>query len=192
MEFRITSIQGTNRSRRGFTIVEMMIGLGVGGIVLAAVAATGVFASRSFVAMGNYCDLNSAGRNSLSYLSQDIRQASSIVSYSANSFVFTTTNPTNSTAVTTYTYVYDPSSQTFSRIVNTVTNVVLTDCTYFHFDLYQRNPTLTSGGDLVAYSSANPISTIKAIDFSWICSRSILGVTHNSEDVQSSRIVIRK
>jgi len=191
MEFRITSIQGTNRSRRGVTIVEMMIGLGVGSIVLAAVAATGVFASRSFVAMGNYCDLNSAGRNSLGYLSQDIRQASSVVSYSTNSFVFTTTNPTNSTTVT-LTYLYDPSAQTLSRIVNTVTNVMLTDCSYFHFDLYQRNPTLTSGGDLVAYSSANPVSTIKAIDFSWICSRSILGVTHNSEDVQSSRIVIRK
>jgi len=169
----------------------MMIGLGVGSIVLAAVAATGVFASRSFVAMGNYCDLNSAGRNSLGYLSQDIRQASSVVSYSTNSFVFTTTNPTNSTTVI-LTYLYDPSAQTLSRIVNTVTNVMLTDCSYFHFDLYQRNPTLTSGGDLVAYSSANPVSTIKAIDFSWICSRSILGVTHNSEDVQSSRIVIRK
>lgn len=181
------------------TLVEMMIGLGVGGLVLAAVMGTSIFTSRSFVAMGNYCDLDASGRNSLDSMSQDIRQADCLSSYSyaTNTLVFQTTDPTSGSKAN-LTYTYNSSAQTLTRSLglqgsSLVTNtILLTNCTYFHFDLYQRNPALTNGGDLVFLISTNQPSLVKALDLTWVCSRTVLGMTYNSEDVQASRVVIRK
>ena len=51
---------------------------------------------------------------------------------------------------------------------------------------------MTNGGDLYAYNSTNPLTMVKALDFTWVCSNNVLGMSYNTEDVQSSRIVIRK
>ena len=183
------------------TLVEMLIGVGVGALVLAGVMSTTVFASRSFVAVGNYCDLNDAGRNSIDYISEDIRQANFLVSYtnttSGNALVFQTTDPTSGTNFT-LTYAYNALAQTLTRSLGLqgstlVTNtVLLTNCTYFHFDLYKRNPALTNGGSLVALASTNRPNLVKALDLTWTCSRNVLGISLNSEAMQSAQVVIRK
>lgn len=201
MECKITSTN--DRPRAGMTLVEMMMGLGVGGLVLAAVMGTSTFTSRSFVAMGNYCDLNASGRNSLDSLSQDVRQADFLASYTTNStsttnaLIFQTTDPISG-AKFTLAYTYDSRAQTLTRSISAlgsavVTNtMLLTNCAYFHYDLYQRNPALTNGGDLVFLISTNQPSLVKALDLTWVCSRTVMGMTYNSEDVQASRVVIRK
>jgi hypothetical protein len=167
------------------------MGLGVGGLVLAGVMSTTVYTARTFVGIGNYCDLSANDRNSLDRMSQDIRQVNNLNSYTTNMLVFQTTDADTGSNYTLV-YNYDTVAQTLTRALGTQTNVLLTNCSYYHFDLYQRNPTLTNGGELVTYNPSNSPSTVKAIDFTWICSRSVLGITHNSEDVQSARIVIRK
>lgn len=195
MECKITSTD--KRPCSGWTLVEMLIGMGVGGLVLAGIMGTTIFTSRSFVAVGNYCDLNATGRNSAGYISSDIRQANYLVSYTTNMLVFQTTDPYSlSNAVLTY--AYDPVAQTLTRSLGLqggtlVTNtILLANCTYFHFDLYQRDPTATNGGDLVAFSAPTPTNLVKALDLSWTCSRTVLGMTHDSENVQATRVVIRK
>lgn len=194
MECKITSTQETNRtnrSARGMTLVEMLIGLGVGSLVLAGVMTTSVFTSRNFLSIGNYCQLNSSGRNALDHMAQDIRQANYLSSYTTNTLVFQMTDPT---AGTNYTlaYIYNSLSQTLSRALGTQTNVLMTNLIYYHVDLYQRNPQLNNGGDLYPYSSTNPTTMVKALDFTWVCSNNVMGISYNTEDVQSSRIVIRK
>lgn len=203
MECKITSTNDRpNRRQAGMTLVEMMVGLGVGALVLAGVLGTSIFTSRSFVAMGNYCDLNATGRNSLDAMSEDIRQADYLTNYVASTgtnslLIFQTTDPISGSKAT-LTYNYNPTAQTLTRSLgllgsSLVTNtLLLTNCTYFHFDLYQRNPALTNGGDLTFLISTNQPSLVKALDLTWVCSRTVLGMTYNSEDVQASRVVIRK
>ena len=173
------------------TLVEMLMGIGVGSLVLTGVMSTTVFTARSFVGIGNYCDLSANDRYSLDRMSQDIRQASNLSSYTTNMMVFQTTDADTGSNYTLV-YNYNSVAQTLTRAMGTQTNQLLTNCSYFHFDLYQQNATLTNGGDLVSFNSSNSLSMVKAIDLTWICSRSVLGITHNSEDVQSARIVIRK
>ncbi len=195
MECKITSTPRNNSCRAGVTLVEMLMGVGVGGLVLAGLMSAGIFTARSFAAMGNYCDLNTAGRSTLDRISKDIRQTDFLSGYTNNLLVFQTTNP-NTGVRTTLTYTYNPVAQTLTRTltgtVGTQSNVLLTNCTYFHYELYQRNPALTNGGDLVVLDPSSVPSVAKAVDLTWICSRSILGVTQNSQDVQSARVVIRK
>lgn len=184
------------------TVVEMLISVGIGAMVLAGVMGTGVFTSRSFVAMGNYCDLNAKGRNSAGYITEDIRQADYLVSYTntatTSALVFQTSDPYNPSNHYTLTYAYSPAAQTLTRTLGPVgstlvTNtILLANCTYFHFDLYQRNPSLTNGGDLYSLAASDQPQFVKAVALSWTCSRAVLGVLQDSENVQSAPVVIRK
>src|SRR5258707_14680982 len=76
-------------ARRGWTMVEMMVAIGAGSLLLTAVAQITVFTARSFVAMGNYADLDRASRNALDVISREIRQAKSVGSYSTSSLQLT-------------------------------------------------------------------------------------------------------
>ncbi len=189
MECRTTS---TRRNSAGVTLVEMLIATGLAGVLLAAVMSFSLYSARSFAAAGNYIDLDIKGRTALDWMSRDIRQCDYLSNYVANSsLVFRTTDPTTSNHFTLR-YTYDPAAQTLTRTFGTTNTVLLTGCTFYHFDLYQRNPALTNGGELVALISTNQPSLVKAIDLSWICGRAVLGNTNNTEDVQSARVVIRK
>jgi hypothetical protein len=180
-----------NRSRAGFTLVETMVATGLGCLVLVVVLWTGIFASRSFTAVGNYREMESQSRIALDKLSRDIRQVDGLTNYSSTFLGFQTTDP-NSGVKYALTYTYNTNLLKLTRVYGTETNVLMTNCTYFHFDVFQRNPSLTNGGDLVALISTNQPGLVKAVDFTWICSVSNYGQIYNSQDVQSARVVIRK
>lgn len=197
MECKTTSTN--KRSRAGMTLIEMLMSVAVGSLVIAGVTSSSVFTSRDFVAIGNYCDMNTAGRYTLEQMAADIRQADFLSSYTTNALVFQTTDPTTgSTNVSYLTYTYNPAQQTLTRSLGlqgsiaTTNTMLLTNITYFRFDLYQRNPQMTNGGDLVPLISTSQPNLVKAVDLSWICSRFVVGVIRNSDDVQSARVVIRK
>ena len=103
------------------TLVELLIGLGVGGLVMAGVMSTSVFASRSFASIGNYCQLNTSGRNALDHMAQDIRQAVYLSGYTNNTLMFQMTDPIAGTNYTVA-YTYDPTAQTLSRTLGAQTN----------------------------------------------------------------------
>src|SRR5262245_57296402 len=77
MEFKLTN---HSRDRRGFTLVEMMVGVAIGWLLLAALATLYVFSMRSFASMANYSDLNQKSRYASDIISRDIRSALSVVS----------------------------------------------------------------------------------------------------------------
>lgn len=173
------------------TLVEMLMGIGVGSLVLAGLMGTTVFTARTFVGIGNYCDLNQGDRHSADLMSQDIRQANALSSYTTNKLVFQTTDATSG-ATNTLIFAYDPSVQTLTRTLGTQTNVLITNCIYCRFDLFQRDPSPTNAANLAAYNPSNGVSHVKAIDFTWICQKSVMGISHNSASVQSERVIIRK
>jgi prepilin-type N-terminal cleavage/methylation domain-containing protein len=189
MDCKITSTPKSNNRRAGYTVVEMLIAVGVGSIIMAAVLSTVVFAAKSFAVMGNYCAIDNMERGSLDRISRDIRQADALTNFTANTLVFQTTDP-NTGKRQALTFTYSPKNRTLQRTLGTETEVLMTDCTSWHFNLYQRNP--TTNGSLVSLILTNRPDLAKAVDISWVCSRSVLGKTFETENVQSSKIVIRK
>jgi Tfp pilus assembly protein PilW len=173
-------------------MAELLVATALGCMVLAAVLWASLYTTRSFVVLGNYRNLAAGSRNALDKMTQQIRQVDHLSSYSANSLVFQTTDPFSGTT-NALTFTYDSSALTLTQTVGTTNTALLTNCSYFHFDLFQRNPVNgTNGGDLMPLISSNQASLVKAIDLTWICSETAYGKTYTSQDVQSARVVIRK
>lgn len=168
-----------------------MVAVGLGMLMLAALLSCSIFSAKSFAALQNYRDLEAESRFTMDKISQDIRQTDYLTNYTSTSLVFRTTDPNTSNKYV-LSYRYDPAQTTLTRAYGSSSNVVMSNCTYFHFDLYQRNPSPTNGGDLTPLLSTNVPKNVKAIDFTWICQKTIYGQTYSSEDVQSARVVIRK
>lgn len=162
------------------TLVEMLIAVAIGMIVMAAVATLTVFTIRSFVALGNYNDLDQASRNALDSMSREIRQCKSLTSYATNQLVFNNQNGDN------LTFVWNPNTRILSRTLLGQTKVLLNQCDYLRFGMSQQNPS----NDFNFYPTTS-LATAKLVDVSWTCSRQILGKKVNTESVQTAKIVIR-
>lgn len=167
-------------ARRGMTLVELMVALLAASIIMAALLATTAFVSRSFIALGNYTDLDNASQIALDTMSRDIRNAKSLVWCQTNYIILQKLDGSLCR------YTWDPSTSLFTRSDSTGTKVLLKNCDILTFYMYQRNP--TNDFQFVAAPTANEA---KLIDVSWRCSRSILGAIINSESVQTAKIVIR-
>ena len=175
------------RPQSAFTLPEVLVSSGVGGIVLAAVAMLSIFSSRSFVAIGNYMDLDRASRNALDQISKEIRQTMALTSYATNQLVFTDFD-TNALAFT-----WNPNTKQLTRTKNGTTKVLLNQCDYLAFHICQRNPI---PGQFDFYPATNTSgvyvpSLCKLVDVSWRCSRQILQKKVNTESVQTAKIVLR-
>jgi hypothetical protein len=171
--------------RRGglaFTLVELMVTMGVSSIVMTAVAAMALYTGRSFAMLANYVDLDSTSRTALDILTRDVRQVDSVESFSSNSVTFVDGD------LQPVTFLYNPGGRTLTRIKGSERKELLRECDELNFRMFQRN-TVSNTFDLI--QSANTYEG-KAIDVSWICSRKILGAKVNTESVQTARVIIRK
>jgi hypothetical protein len=173
--------------KRGFTLMEVIIMSGLATIVIAAVGAFTIYATRSFLALGNYNDLDNASRNALDRLSREIRQTKSLASYATNKLVFVDYDGN-----TNLTYQWTPPAGTnaghLDRTKNGVTSILLNQCDYLNFGISQRNP---SNGFNFYPADTNILSTVKLIDMNWRCSRKIRQLKVNLESVQTAKIVMR-
>jgi type II secretory pathway pseudopilin PulG len=172
------------RSTLGWTLVEMMVGTGIGSLILIAAAQITMFTARSFIAMGNYNDLDRASRNALDVMSSEIRGARTVGSFATNQLVLTNIDGT------VFSYSWDPSTGNVTRQWGSERRVLLTGCDYLSFDIFQRNPTNGSGLWFPWECTTNPPVT-KLVNLSWKCSRQILAAKVNTESVQTAKIVIR-
>lgn len=176
----------SRRQRAGMSLVEMMIAMALASIILATVASFAIFTARSFVAVGNYGDLDRTSRNALDTLTRDIRESQALTAFATNKLTLKASD--SSTLI----YEYAPSAATLTRQSATSTKVLLTGCDLLTFAVYQRSP--MSG--LQFYPATNGLGAInpptaKLIDVSWRCSRKILGQKVNTESVQTAKIVMR-
>jgi prepilin-type N-terminal cleavage/methylation domain-containing protein len=184
MEFKLTN---HSRDRRGFTLVEMMVGVAIGCLLLAALATLYVFSMRSFAAMANYSDLNQKSRYASDIVSRDIRSATNVVNATGTQLVLNETDET--TGNTTYIYyIYDDVLGTLSRIKNGQTNVLLTGVDSLSFKPLQR-PFGTPVYE--QFPDAIPPSNAKLVSFQWSCSRRLVGSQNNSESLEAAMVELR-
>ncbi len=168
------------RTQRAWTLLEMLIAITIATMVFAAIGTTTLFTARSFVAMGNYADLDRYSRNALDIMSSDIRQARMLTNFSPTRLDFTNLDGS--------TFSYYSNANTLKRVYGGITTVLLTNLDYLSFNISQRNPS----NNFTFYPVASgQVKLTKLVDVSWRCSRQILGQKVNTESVQTAKIVIR-
>jgi len=179
---------GTNpEPRAGWTLPELLVALLCGTIVLASLTVITVFASKSYLAIANYRDLDKDSRNALDVMSRDIRSMALVTSYATNAISLSNIDGS------TVTFSWNPANTTFTRTYTAggtttpSTSTLLTNCAVLIFHVYSQVPTNSFS---FPDTSANVFET-KLIDVSWRCTRSIMGSITNSESVQTAKIVIR-
>jgi type II secretory pathway pseudopilin PulG len=179
-------IKPAQRNNRAWTLVEMMVSVGVFSISAVALASIFLFSIRSFAAMANYVALDQSNRHAMDILTRDIRQARAVVDCSTNSI--TVMDGDNESV----TYYFDPYRKQFVRAVSGGTSeVLLDDCNLLSFQLFQRNP-INGTYDIYPAATNNWQETVKVVQLSWKTARSLPHGLVNSENVQTARIVIRK
>jgi prepilin-type N-terminal cleavage/methylation domain-containing protein len=173
--------------RRAFTLVELLVAIGIGSVLLVAVMSLTFYSARSFAALTNYVDLDNYSRNALDHATREIRQADRVMAGSdEHTLHLWLTDPVTG-AGRQVTYAYDPRAETLTRIDAGDRRVLLRECYHFQFSYHQRN----ANTDWEALS-ATTVDTCKQVRIFWECGRSILGARANTESVQSARVVLRK
>src|SRR5215831_3018937 len=125
---------GSNsKGTQGMTVIEMLVGVGVGSLVLMVVAMVFMNNGRAFAAVNNYISMDGDSRNALDHLSQEIRQAGNLVAFSPTSLKFGWHGQTNSFLV----FNWDATSGQLTEwnTTTTTTNILLKGCDRLAFSL---------------------------------------------------------
>jgi hypothetical protein len=158
--------------------------MGIASAAFAMMSSAFMFHTRSYAGLANYVDLDQKSRNALDIMSKQIRRAQWLADYGTNYLTFEDFDNTP------LTFTYNPSDRTLIRTRNGTTDPkpLLTECDFFQFSVFQRNPV---GGTYDVYPTAEA-TNCKLVQLTWICSRKIMGTKRNTESVQSAKIVIRR
>ncbi|HAM70766.1 MAG TPA: hypothetical protein DCM86_03895 [Verrucomicrobiales bacterium] len=168
--------------RHGFTLVEMLVAMAIGGVVFSMVGFLSVFFARNFIFVGNHCELQQTSRVALEQFKTDTRQSVSLQSYTNNVLVLQNLDGT------TVQYVYSPDLQTWTRTYSGNSRVLLRNVKDLQVNLYQRNPV---GGGYDIWPVAD-ISTTKLISLTLTLSRTVPGLPDQTEILVGTKAVIRK
>ena len=182
------------------TLVELLVAIGISGIVFVALGMMIFFSGRSYASLANYVDLDNKSRQALDRMSKEIRQVDTVTSAGTvslpNDVVMTNRLvlsgvETNGSAYT-LTYEYNPETQALVRTKAggsfAGTTTLLTGCTFLNFGMFQRVPKTNSFDQF----DAADLATCKVVQLDWVCSRKIFNKTANTETIESAKIVIRK
>ena len=186
--------QATRRRKLiiGFTMVEMLVSVGLGAILLSGVMILYINGIRSFVAMGNYQNLDAKSCNTLDVLSREIRNSTVLLSY-VPSQSLTLSNASARNGLGQINVIkYDPTARTLvlkRTGQSDLTN--LTECDRWSFAIYNRKPDTNSFSTNIVFFAATNAASCKLINMSWKCSRTVLGTKLNTESVQTAQIVLR-
>jgi prepilin-type N-terminal cleavage/methylation domain-containing protein len=169
------------QARCGLTLAEIMVAVAVSSIALAALTAFAFYSGRSFAAIGNYVDLDNTSRKAVDLMTREIRQASALSTYQTNQLTFADYDGK------ALQYTFDPVQRKLTRLKDSVSTVLLTECDNLQFYMYQSTP---QPGTNSFYATTDP-AHCKLIEMKWKCSRSLLGKNANSETVQTAQVVLR-
>ena len=182
-----SSSVGARRRRAGLTLLELMVTVGIAGIVLAMVMTLYIFSLKSFGAMNNYAEMDAKSRLSIDTMLKEMRQASAVVGYQTNGST-RWLRLTNSNEGKLITYTWDPSAATLvCDKTGYPTHTNLIGCDSWNFAFYMRVPN-TNG---TFFSASNNTALTKLISMSWTCSRSNILRKINTESVMTAQVVLR-
>ena len=170
---------------RAFTFVELLVAMALSSVVMTAVGALTIYSARTFVALGNYTDLDLHSRNALDIIGRELRQATAVIGTQTNATV-NYVQLTNANAGVTYKLSWDTSARTvvFEK-TGQAAQLCLTECDRWNFALFNRAPNFSSTN--ISFNAASTLAEAKLINMSWKCSRTIMGSKLNTESVRPLR-----
>ena len=125
-DFMTTSTIRSKASRRGFTLLEVIISSSLGAFILAGVLSSFLMLGRSGANVANYSVMESQARRALEEFSQDVRMAKVVVWNSSTSITLTV--PNNYTATSgVVTYAYNSTLKRFYRMPGDATATINTN-----------------------------------------------------------------
>src|ERR1044072_6818588 len=149
---------------RGMTLVEGIVAGGICSIALAALTSFSFYTARSFAAIENYVDLDSASRKAVDLMTKEIRQTTALANYQTNALTFSDYDGQR------LQYVYDAAERKRTRVKGATSTVLLTGCDHMEFRIYQRTPQPGTNG----FYAATDAGQCKLLDMQWRCSRTLL------------------
>jgi Tfp pilus assembly protein PilV len=184
------SIKVSPKTRQGWTLLEMMLAVGIFTLSGLGLMGLYLFGVKSMAAMYNYSLLDQYNRQAMDQLTTDIRQAKNVVAYTTNSITILSRNPDGSNGpYVTYSFV--PSAKKMLRTSSDGSSkLLLNDCSLLSFQLFTRCP---SNGVFGSFPVAinNWSNTAKVLQLTWKTSINTPTCVGNSENIQTARIVIR-
>ncbi|NJM55009.1 MAG: hypothetical protein HC841_02985 [Verrucomicrobiae bacterium] len=169
----------SSRRRSGFTIAEMLIALGAGSLVLAAVASMSIYTARTMQMMVQYSDMEQENQRVLDSMSQTIRSADRITAFTSTSLTLLSQGQTIS-------YGYNAGTKTLTQSIGGTNTVLLTNVQSLGFSVYARNVSTNSFNQFLSSGT----NTAKAVIVNWVSRDQVVG-TAQTETVRSARIVVR-
>ena len=99
---------------RAFTLVEVLVAVGLSGLVLAGVLTAGVQLTRSSVRITRYAEMDTQVRRAFEQLSLDLKSASDLTWNGASDI--TVTIPLDAATTKQITYAWNSTTQSFFRV----------------------------------------------------------------------------
>jgi Tfp pilus assembly protein PilW len=208
MAYPIFSTRHTDRTgARAFTLLEIMIGLGLGSFILTGVVSTFLMIGRTGTNAANYCKLDSDTRQGLETFSREIRLANSVSAFSSTSVTIgvpDTSSGSSSTVAYSVTYAYDSVNKLLTRtgppLTNTAgasaTTTLVSGVQAFALKYYSY---LAGDGYINGVQNDNTIPTdgtgsstaIKQIELTLTAQTANVTVVNASNAVLSARFILR-
>lgn len=166
------------RAAGGFTLVEMMITMGILSMIIATGLTAVTFISQSSTSLSNYTIMSTDSRHALERAARDFRMGFNVNSATSTTIDFDIYGKAG--AIDNIVYTYSSSNKTLYRSENGSSNeAVLEDLQNFQFNYY----------NLRRESTTAPIS-IKEVQLEGIMRRHVLVLT-NTNYIISARFMMR-
>lgn len=164
----------------GFTLVELLVSMGISTMLLIAIFSSFIFISRSCLATTDYAAMDNQARESLERFAREVRMAKNVPEFAADGSAITLTVQDGSTTYdVNYTYV--PSIGAFYRAYGTADQELLVSgIETFKFSRYT----------LLHDPAVNPLET-KQLQLELRSIRSGPAKAFTSNNVVSARYVLR-
>lgn len=164
------------------TFTEVVISMGLAGIVASTMLVLSVSTGRSLVELFNYVDLDHENRIALDSLTRELRQVNYITAYATNAVSFVDKDGAS------LRYVYSPIDRRLQRLkAGEPDKTLISQCDQLQFAIFQRTP-ISNRTDLIPVTD---LANCKVVSVTWSCSRKIFGLTKNTEQGQTAKVVIR-
>jgi len=179
------------RSWQAWTLLEMMMAVGIFAMSSIGLMGIYLFSVKSMGSMYNYSLLDQCNRQAMDLLSREIRQSKNVVAYTTNSITILSANDDGSNGPY-ITYSFVPNTKKMMRTSSDGTSkALLNECSLLSFQLFTRCP---SNGVFGSFPVAlnNWSNTVKVLQLTWKTSITTPTCLGNSENIQTARIVLRK
>ncbi|MGY8695486.1 MAG: prepilin-type N-terminal cleavage/methylation domain-containing protein [Verrucomicrobiia bacterium] len=163
--------------KSGFTLMELMLAIGIGGIILAGAAASLNLWARSAVSIGNYADMSGSCRRSLDVFASDVRMADDVSVSSSGTFTFTAYDASNNKVTVNYTF--DNAADELVRTYDGTSTILLSNVNQFALSYF----------DLTRNSTTNALS-VKEVQIEAILLKKTLNLS-NTDEIISARFILR-